>query len=321
MLSRKRNVTLRLIPLLILYLSVPATLLATPEFSRDTGQSCTYCHKEAEGGPLTATGEAFVLNDYHYPIPDELRAIAGSRDTFFHRLLGFVLGYLHLCAAVVLGGTIFYVHLFIGPTQLRTGIPRGERLLGLSCLATLGSTGIYLTLQRIGHVGQFVSSTFGTVLLIKILLFTVMLVCGIAAVTVVHGKMKRTSGRTPVEQPDGSYVTAETLPSFDGSKGRPAYILYQGRIYDVTGNPKWKEGKHFGRHVAGSDLTNAMAGAPHSQDVLDRIKLHGPMTIAGDSSRPSSVHRVFVVMAYANMILFFLILACVAVWTWGLPVP
>jgi predicted heme/steroid binding protein len=69
--------------------------------------------------------------------------------------------------------------------------------------------------------------------------------------------------------------TLEELKNYDGKDGRPAYIAFKGKVYDVTDDFLWMGGDHQGEHVAGKDLTEEMALAPHAEDVLERVKLVG----------------------------------------------
>jgi predicted heme/steroid binding protein len=57
--------------------------------------------------------------------------------------------------------------------------------------------------------------------------------------------------------------SAEELASFDGRDGRPAYVAYEGTVYDVSQSPMWQDGDHEGLHVAGKDLTSEHDDAPH----------------------------------------------------------
>lgn len=63
--------------------------------------------------------------------------------------------------------------------------------------------------------------------------------------------------------------TAAELARFDGNEGRPAYVAYQGKVYDVSESPMWEGGDHEGMHVAGNDLTQEHEDAPHDEHVLD----------------------------------------------------
>ena len=69
--------------------------------------------------------------------------------------------------------------------------------------------------------------------------------------------------------------TLEELKQYDGKQGRPAYIAYKGKVYDVTDNFLWVDGDHQGEHAAGKDLTEAMASAPHDEENMERVKLIG----------------------------------------------
>jgi len=69
--------------------------------------------------------------------------------------------------------------------------------------------------------------------------------------------------------------TLDELKKYDGKDGRPAYIAYKGKVYDVSDDFLWVEGDHQGEHVAGKDLTEGMARAPHAEDVLERVPLIG----------------------------------------------
>jgi predicted heme/steroid binding protein len=290
---------------------------ATDEYARQTGKGCIFCHQESTGGQLRSAGLAYIRNGYRYPIPERILNKAEALQGPLHKTLRFVIGYLHLLAAVVFFGAIFYIHIFVKPARLFGGIPKAERILGVSCMATLTLTGIYLTWIRIDRWQQFFDNTFGLMLFVKILLFATMVAIGITAITAVHGRMKRESGARPSA---AGPVTRETLAHYDGSDGKPAYFVADGKLYDVTGNPKWKNGRHFGKHAAGADLTEALRGAPHGPEVFERIRRLGEVSESPDeaaASRPAQ--KTFVVMAYANLVIIFLILACISVWRWDFP--
>lgn len=60
------------------------------------------------------------------------------------------------------------------------------------------------------------------------------------------------------------------LEQYDGKDGRPCYIVYAGKVYDVSASKLWKDGLHMRRHKAGIDLTADIQAAPHEADVLER---------------------------------------------------
>lgn len=63
----------------------------------------------------------------------------------------------------------------------------------------------------------------------------------------------------------------EDLQHFDGKGGRSAYVAIDGKVYDLSLSGFWQGGEHMGRHDAGCDLTEALAGAPHGREVLERV--------------------------------------------------
>jgi predicted heme/steroid binding protein len=71
--------------------------------------------------------------------------------------------------------------------------------------------------------------------------------------------------------------TRESLASYDGKDGRPTYVAFAGKVYDVTGSLMWEEGEHEGEHLAGADLTEAMEAAPHFADELDGFPVVGSL--------------------------------------------
>jgi predicted heme/steroid binding protein/uncharacterized membrane protein len=62
----------------------------------------------------------------------------------------------------------------------------------------------------------------------------------------------------------------EELSSLNGKDGNPACIVYQGKVYDVTGSPLWLKGLHMNRHSSGRDLSAEISAAPHGIEVLER---------------------------------------------------
>jgi len=63
--------------------------------------------------------------------------------------------------------------------------------------------------------------------------------------------------------------TLEELAEFDGRDGRPAYVAYEGVVYDVSESAMWGAGDHEGQHQAGGDLTAEHGDAPHDVYVTD----------------------------------------------------
>ncbi len=301
---------------LVVFTFIPTAAWAKEEYARRTGQGCIFCHQESTGGPLKTAGFAYIRNGYRFPISSSVLEKAERLQQPWHKTLRFIIGYLHLLAAVIFFGAIFYIHIFVRPTRLSGGIPKAERMLGLSCMGLLTLTGIYLTWARMDRWEQFWDNTFGLMLAIKIALFILMIAIAMVAIIFVHRKMK--AEIQPPSSPET--ITRENLSRFDGAEGRPAYFVHAGQLYDASQSPKWKAGRHFGKHTAGADLTEALKGAPHGVEVLERIRHLGPMaTGASGPEKLTPARKTFVVLAYINLALIFLILACISVWRWDFP--
>ena len=86
--------------------------------------------------------------------------------------------------------------------------------------------------------------------------------------------------------------TREELATYNGQDGRPAYIVHQGRVIDVTGSKMWRDGMHMRRHAAGQDLTDQIPAAPHGLDVLERFPQVGILVESeADMEAPASIPR------------------------------
>lgn len=82
--------------------------------------------------------------------------------------------------------------------------------------------------------------------------------------------------------------TIRKLKEFDGKEGRPAYIAFKGKVYDISNSVLWKNGIHQGTHFAGNDLTGSISGAPHGEEVLLRFHVAGVL-----SREKSSKEKLF----------------------------
>lgn len=65
------------------------------------------------------------------------------------------------------------------------------------------------------------------------------------------------------------------LRAYHGERGQPAYIAYNGVVYDVSDAPNWRGGMHRNMHYAGLDLTRSLRKAPHDASVFQRVRRVG----------------------------------------------
>ncbi len=63
----------------------------------------------------------------------------------------------------------------------------------------------------------------------------------------------------------------EQLAMNNGQNGNPAYVAVNGIVYDVSSEPSWLSGSHFGLK-AGTDLTNRFSEChPNALSLLNRL--------------------------------------------------
>jgi predicted heme/steroid binding protein len=71
--------------------------------------------------------------------------------------------------------------------------------------------------------------------------------------------------------------TIKELEEYTGKNGKPAYVAYNGKVYDLSQSGLWGGGEHMGMHHAGKDITEELELAPHEEEVLERVKLIGEL--------------------------------------------
>jgi len=69
--------------------------------------------------------------------------------------------------------------------------------------------------------------------------------------------------------------TREELALYNGKNGKPTYVAYKGKVYDLSASFLWKDGNHQVLHNAGTDLTLAIEQAPHGVEALERFPVVG----------------------------------------------
>jgi len=272
---------------------------------------CKECHVEAiGGGPLTHAGQQFLADM-------KLKGLYRPLSTM-QKIVRFWIGYIHLLTAIVWFGTIFYVHILLKPAYAAKGLPRGELFLGWISIIIMSITGVLLTIARIPAWNVLFTTRFGVLLSIKIALFLIMAATAFVVTFIIGPKLRRklkTRWETDISLGKQD-LTAEELHSFDGREGRPAFVAYKGKIYDVTKSKLWKDGSHARKHHAGLDLTDALKTAPHAEDRILSMPEVGKLIGAGQKIPKPLPERVFYVLAYVNLGFVFLITFIIALWRW-----
>jgi len=286
----------------------PLTALATPDYARQTGFECKYCHVDViGGGPLTQAGNSF-LEDM------KVKGLYRPLTTTQH-YVRLTIGYLHLMAAIIWFGTIMYVHVLLKPAYASKGLPKGELRLGWLSMVIILITGILLTIARMPSWESFYTTRFGVLLSIKIFLFFIMLSSAII-VTLYIGPRLRRKLKSPVAAILSHAITPDQLSHFDGKEGRHAYIAYKGIIYDVSQGRLWKNGSHVMKHSAGNDLTDMLKNAPHGEDKILAMPQVGMLQMTAEKPARPFHERLFYFFAYMNLVLVFVITFIIALWRW-----
>lgn len=68
--------------------------------------------------------------------------------------------------------------------------------------------------------------------------------------------------------------TKEELAKYNGKDDPKKYVAIDGVVYDLTDVPAWGGENHHG-NIAGQDLTDAIAHAPHKKTVLPKLPIVG----------------------------------------------
>ena len=71
--------------------------------------------------------------------------------------------------------------------------------------------------------------------------------------------------------------TLKELAEYNGRNGKPVYVAYKGKVYDLSESDLWSDGDHQGLHEAGGDMTKEIEDAPHDPDELTRFPLIGEL--------------------------------------------
>lgn len=294
---------------ILLVLSVvfsPLNGFCTTEYAGQTGKICSDCHIDPTGGgKLTKEGEAFKDN---LRIKGQYRVLNPAQ-----RVIRFIIGYLHTITAIIWFGTILYVHIVLKPAYAAGGLPKGELRLGWASILIMAVTGILLSISRVPTWQMLFHTRFGVLLIIKIALFLVMVSTAVFVTFVVGPRLRKKKQCEIKACPQD--LNPGQLSQFDGKEGRPAYVAYNGTIYDVTGSRLWKDGSHFRKHAAGNDMTDVLKMAPHKEDKIVAMPVIGKLLQESGKKTPLQI-RVFYFMAYMNLFLIFSIVFIISLWRW-----
>jgi arsenite oxidase small subunit len=75
------------------------------------------------------------------------------------------------------------------------------------------------------------------------------------------------------------YFTLDELRNYDGKGGGPTYLIYKGKVYDISGSKLWTKGTHMRVHDSRENLDETIKKAPHGDEVLSRFPIVGELKV------------------------------------------
>lgn len=73
-------------------------------------------------------------------------------------------------------------------------------------------------------------------------------------------------------------ISQEELAACNGIDGAPAWVAYQGLVYDVSSSYHWRQGRHQITNRAGQLYERGLNAAPHGPDLLERFPIVGRLS-------------------------------------------
>ncbi|MDF1558429.1 MAG: cytochrome b5 domain-containing protein [ANME-2 cluster archaeon] len=292
--------------LILFLLSSPVS--ARPEYASDTGQSCSTCHLDPGTGELNEMGKAYSIT-HQWP-PGEVSSTK--------RIIISLAGFIHMLAAMILVGSMVFVHLIHTPGILAlSGVPKKELEQGWTALYFIAISGIYLTINRFHDLDGLLNSNPGRLVLGKMILFSIMVTIAFLLSFVINKKLKNATHQQSLVEEIDNEMTFEELEKYDGSSNE-TFIAYAGVIFDVSNSRLWRGGTHMKRHKAGTDLTLEFREAPHGPQVLDNFQAVSRVKQEKAKLSTGIIVKIFKIAALTNFVCALLAVLLSAFIAWPL---
>ena len=82
-------------------------------------------------------------------------------------------------------------------------------------------------------------------------------------------------------------LTKSELKNYNGEDGKPIYVAFDSKVYDLSDSRLWANGRHMGAHSAGAELSESIKNAPHGAEVLSKFPLAGEL--ASEEQAPETL--------------------------------
>ena len=93
----------------------------------------------------------------------------------------------------------------------------------------------------------------------------------------------------------------ESLAEFNGKNGKPLYIAYQGKVFDVSKSILWEGGLHMNSHYAAHELSAEFNEAPHGEEVFERYPQVGILKQSKTPLRPMPVYLASLIDRFPSL--------------------
>ncbi len=90
------------------------------------------------------------------------------------------------------------------------------------------------------------------------------------------------------------HFSLDELRKHNGQDEPSVFVAFKGKVYDLSSSRYWNTGLHMRRHRAGTDLTGEIRGAPHGEEVFQRMPQVGMLRTEKD---PADAHLPDVLLA------------------------
>jgi len=88
------------------------------------------------------------------------------------------------------------------------------------------------------------------------------------------------SSAAPITINTSAKISSADLAKNNGKSGSACWVAVNGKVYNVSSSPKWKNGQHTpsdGRAFCGADMSDVIGQSPHGATVLGGLPVVGTL--------------------------------------------
>jgi arsenite oxidase small subunit len=96
-----------------------------------------------------------------------------------------------------------------------------------------------------------------------------------------------------MSEKDKKTFTAKDLEEYDGTNGKPQYLPFKGKVYDISDSKLWVNGLHLGgQHTLKENLDETMEDSPHGERVLQRFPVIGEIVKSEEEKAVEKITKI-----------------------------